>query len=372
VREIKYIAVMAMRYLTTKRPGLFTALTFLAIIAAGLWPFRFHPANGLEWLTGENGIYFYGRGMAIGEDDVLPKGPASIEMRVMPRRRNERDIARILSIDNGGIEGFFVGQWKDRLIIGGSSIGPGGRELYKESTVGNPLPADSVRFITVTLDADGASVYLDGRPAAHYPQFTPEKAEGWKAARVILGNSPTGKQYWVGEMLGLAVYDKSMTHDEVSASYRSWEQRGRPQTSGEGAPAALYLFDEHAGAVAHNRLGHGRRLFLPERLEPPEKVVLVPPWRDFRLNRSYISDVAKNLAGFVPLGFFMMAFMMNAVSMSRWRAFAATVLAGLVLSVSIELVQVFMPNRNSQLSDVICNTAGAAIGAFLAPRKRDG
>jgi glycopeptide antibiotics resistance protein len=48
-----------------------------------------------------------------------------------------------------------------------------------------------------------------------------------------------------------------------------------------------------------------------------------------------------------------------------------TVLAGFALSVSIELLQLVIPGRTTATADVICNTAGAAVGWLFASRSRE-
>jgi glycopeptide antibiotics resistance protein len=47
-----------------------------------------------------------------------------------------------------------------------------------------------------------------------------------------------------------------------------------------------------------------------------------------------------------------------------------TVAAGFALSGAIELVQLAIPGRTTSTADVICNTAGIALGWWLASRAR--
>jgi glycopeptide antibiotics resistance protein len=72
--------------------------------------------------------------------------------------------------------------------------------------------------------------------------------------------------------------------------------------------------------------------------------------------RESVIEVALNVLLFVPL------------SLVGWyvvrQGIAFWVVAGLVLSVIIELVQLTIPGRTTTLSDVIANTSGAALGAL--------
>jgi VanZ family protein len=73
------------------------------------------------------------------------------------------------------------------------------------------------------------------------------------------------------------------------------------------------------------------------------------------------ADVVWNIAAFVPFG---CAF--AAARMTRRPRFAAVVFCT-ALACCVEFVQAFVPERFPQISDVVCNAAGALIGAALWP-----
>lgn len=66
-----------------------------------------------------------------------------------------------------------------------------------------------------------------------------------------------------------------------------------------------------------------------------------------------------NVVLFVPFGFF---------ARLRLRTVGRTVAAGLLFSFCIEAAQLFVPGRETALSDLLANTLGAAIGGALALR----
>lgn len=80
--------------------------------------------------------------------------------------------------------------------------------------------------------------------------------------------------------------------------------------------------------------------------------------------RASRGDIVANLLLYIPLGLCM------AVALpGKWRALtklALTVVAGIVLSLGVELVQTMEPARVSSLTDVVLNAAGTAIGAAVA------
>jgi glycopeptide antibiotics resistance protein len=71
------------------------------------------------------------------------------------------------------------------------------------------------------------------------------------------------------------------------------------------------------------------------------------------------ADIVANIAAFVPFG---LAF--AAAPLTRHPRISATVYCTL-LSLCIEGLQTFVPQRFTQISDVICNGTGAWIGAWF-------
>ncbi len=243
-----------------------------------------------------------------------------------------------------------------------------GRESYQDVGAAGAFPEGYKRFVTITMDACGTKAYLDGRPARSFPGFAPLARDKGLSLYPVLGASPTGYQCWNGELFGFAVYDRVLSPDEVSKSYLSWKEHGRPDFAAYRGPIALYLFDEHAGTVVRNHHGAGHPLLVPSEFQPLVRTVLVPPWQDFKFNRTYLKDILVNIAGFVPFGFFVSALLLDATRLSRRKAFIAVILMGAAISLSIELTQVYIPGRDSQLSDVIDNTLGTLAGTLLFAR----
>jgi glycopeptide antibiotics resistance protein len=90
----------------------------------------------------------------------------------------------------------------------------------------------------------------------------------------------------------------------------------------------------------------------------------VPPWRDFTLTRSYLSDILINIIGFIPLGFFFSLYLERKGVPSN-KILWIVILIGGAVSLSIEIVQIYLPGRSSQLMDVIDNILGSHLGVIL-------
>ena len=74
-----------------------------------------------------------------------------------------------------------------------------------------------------------------------------------------------------------------------------------------------------------------------------------------------MADAVRNLLLFVPLGF---------AASPRFRRALAAVAACAALSLAVEVAQQWIPGRDPSAGDLLCNTAGAALGVGLARSMR--
>ncbi len=322
------------------------------IFIAGLWPFKFYPENRVKWLKSQNGIDFYG-GQAIVYSITLVQ-PFSIELFLQPVSEEIHHIGHIFSLVNeSGSEIFFIGQWKSHLLIG---KGTHGQTNYRELGIRDILKKGRRRLVTVT-SGTGTNIYVDGILLKSSSRFQLVSTGENLSGKILLGNSTTGREYWTGQLLSLAIYARVLTEEEISGHFCG-------STKTEEEPLSVYLFDELSGRVARDRIS-SNDLFIPSKFKPLKKTILVPPWEDFHFNRSYLKDILTNILGFIPFGFFLSAYLRIRRLRSIYRVFLISLLLGGSLSLSIELIQIYLPTRNSQLTDVITNMFGTAIGVFL-------
>jgi glycopeptide antibiotics resistance protein len=125
---------------------------------------------------------------------------------------------------------------------------------------------------------------------------------------------------------------------------------------------ALYRFDEGGGNVVHNHVTSATDLIIPERFFVLHEQFLERPWDEFRNDRSYWKEVGINVAGFIPLGFFFCAYF-SLVRRAEYPA-AVTIVLGFAVSLTIEVLQAFLPTRDSGMTDLITNTFGTAAGVM--------
>ncbi len=367
--------------------GLICLVITAGILVAGLWPFSFRPENKVRWLPDQNGLHFYGQSIVFSNlpsvfavstrntelatrnnhlvttipsfhPSNIPEKSLSIVLRLQSTTDSLSHLGHIFSfLDDRGAEVFFIAQWRSHLLLG---KGVHGKKAYREMGIKDALKKDENPLVTITSGSDGTNIYVNGilmKSSSRFHLFSRnEKPSG----RIVLGNSPKGGEYWTGNLLSLATYDRVLTGEDVFRYSRS-------EGSKEEGLIARYLFDERSGTVAHDSVG-GHHLAIPSRFEVLKKTVLVPPWEDFKFNRSYLMDIATNILGFIPFGFFLSVYLRMRKPHSNLQLLFLSVVIACGLSLSIELIQIYLPTRTSQLTDVITNTIGAAIGAVLSSK----
>jgi hypothetical protein len=120
--------------------------------------------------------------------------------------------------------------------------------------------------VAYTRDSDGATrLYVDGELVAE--GAAPGALANWDPSmRLGLGNEMTRDRAWLGELHGVAIYDRALSADDVAEAARS----------GEPTPGAVvaYDFSEGAGDVIRDTSGEGASLDL--RVEDPEAVEWLP------------------------------------------------------------------------------------------------
>jgi hypothetical protein len=350
--------------------GFIILAILIGFFLAGFWPFNFAPKNEVKWLRDTNGISLYGKGFIYtphllnDQKPISLKNPITIELWLQPNIEPDLFVARILSLyDSDKSEEFFIGQWKNDLILGNHIIEPSNNKTYKEVGLDNILTREKGVFITITSGNEGTTIYIDGKEVESYPKFSlidDNPSSGY----LIIGNSPMGKQYWTGDIYGLAIYNNLIAPVQVLKNYNSWIKNGFPDTLEDNNNIALYLFDEKTGALVKNHAG-STDLMIPKTFIPLKRTFLSLNWGNIKFNRSFFKDNIINLFGFIPFGFFFLALLWKTSEVRWYRISMMVILSGGVLSLIIELIQVYLPSRSSSLIDLILNTVGTGVGVLL-------
>jgi hypothetical protein len=348
-----------------------SAALLLIILAAGLKPRGSRLENRVSWIKDQPGLRFRRFGIAYTNplDGRIASGKSdadgfSVEMALRPASYRDRRFKVILALHNGADrDQLIMGQWRSWLIVMN-----GDDYAYKEKT--NRISADAAssaaatRFVTITSGQQGTEIFLDGRLAGTKKDLRLRIPAGAKT-RLLVGNSVYGKHPWRGDIYGLALYRHTLTLREAALHFNRWSKDRSLSFAGDDHPFALYLFDEKEGTRALDHSGANLNLEIPSRMQVLETRILAPPWNNFNFNRGFIMDAIINLIGFIPFAFILSAILVGAGGALEKRAVLITVAFCFLVSLTLEILQAWMPSRSSSLLDLMLNTIGGWTGAFI-------
>ena len=340
--------------------GVLCVLVLCVIFPLGLWPFH-APRNDVTWLKQSNGIKLgrYGTVLSSGEFGASGGNAAgSVEIWAQPERWTG---ATMLALYHARSHELFT--LRQSLTDLELAIETGGRSkthFYAGEALGPSLREKKPVFITVTSGEDGTRVYLDGALRMTAPRFMIPRQVF--AGRLIVGDGPLQPDSFRGQIRGVAIYDRELNGRQVLNHYRSWTGSAAPEIAPEERNAAVYLFSEKTGRVIHNLVSGGVDLDIPNSYQVIDKIALEPFWTEFDFSRSYWSGNLKNIVGFLPVGFCFYAWIM--AMRPGGRAELLTLFLGFLVSLTIEVFQIFLPTRDSGTTDLFTNTLGTYIGIF--------
>ena len=348
-----------------KRLGILCGIVIAGVLFCTLWPFDPFPANQVSWLPDSNGLLFGSHGVVFSRGPLLAESTAGKEactLEILLQPASVDGGYTILSVYTPeNPKQFRVRQWADGLLVSRTDLEAGHIAKTQKFDVDHAVRAGKLSLITMTSGPNGTIVYLDGRRARVLPKFVFTKSD--ISGQVVLGTSAVDYHPWHGEIRGLAMYGRELTSDEVLRNYEEWSTRGVAGAN-LGADIASFAFTERTGAEIRNTVRSGPDLEIPRSFDVPHKPMLQSPREEFERNWAYLQDLVQNIAGFVPVGFLLCAYL--GTTRDRRSAILFATLAGGLLSFAIETVQVYIPSRGSGITDVITNTLGTALGAVLA------
>lgn len=323
---------------------------------AAFIPFEWDPpeyaANPVEKLGDGRGLRFTGIGVARTPrppswlDEVIDTGRFEARLTVTTADPDQPEMARILSLSpSHSRRNLTIGQdgsdLEVRVRMPDTDL-DGLPSLRVEQVFARPGP---VR-ISVVADGERLVVSVDGEPRASKP-MPPAPLRDWdRRYRLSLGN------------------EQDPSRETLVADCR------RVGLSCTGVLDAIVASDDHAwrGVVEQAEIRTATTTIdytTPGTLTIPESRwefrddphVNVRRWRGTR------RDNVVNLVGFVPLGFLLGL----GPPGSRWRRRLPLVVGfTLLVSVGIEIVQFFMPDRISSYTDVVVNLSGSLLGSAIA------
>jgi hypothetical protein len=337
-----------------------SVVILIGTLSAGLWPFH-APKNGVSWLP-QSGVSFGRHGIVRTSKpfqtvNLVANAACSLEIWLEPA--NSREAGTILAFYEPAHYTVLLAL---RQSLGDLVIGRGDahhprhvrhNRVYIDDVLGGKGPV----FVTITSGSSGTNVYSNAVLVRQIPNLKFSARDF--AGQLIIGNGPSTVDSWSGNLKGLALYAHGLSTDDVQQHHNDWVLHSATH---DQQAMAIYTFDERSGTVVHNAINSVTDLAIPARFSVPNKPFLERPWDEFYPGWSYWEDIAINVCGFIPLGFFLCAMFYSSHQLGRPALWAIAL--GFAVSLTIEVSQAFLPTRDSGMTDLFTNTFGTALGAL--------
>jgi hypothetical protein len=263
----------------------------------------------------------------------------SLEIWLEPAQSKKRNTILAFADSEHAEAPFFLQQRRHTLIIQRRNTGEPGVRRTAEFTIRGALTEKKRTLVTITLGPRKTSVYLHGALIKTFEVLG--RTLGTFTGRLVLGNSVTSSDSWSGQILGLAIYEHELTAARILEHYEDWTKNHQPVLTEDEQSAALHLFSERGGSVVHNQLDSSTDLIIPARYLVLQPAFLTLPWRHYHPTWNYWEDVGVNIAGFIPLGVFSVAYFSTVHATKN--AVAVAILLGFFTSLTIEWLQAYLP-----------------------------
>jgi VanZ like family len=332
------------------------------LFTAGLWPFNPFPRNQVAWRAG-GGLQFGDHGVLFSRDSLEASrlnrdSFCTLAIRLQPGPSGGT-LLEFYTPENPSR--FRLMQWRDTLLIRKDYRDVKSHLKTNEVDLDHSMPTGEPVSFIITANPDGSVAYRNGVRAVGTTRLG--LSCGDFAGQLVLGDSAVVDNAWRGKILDLIVYERELTPSEIASKYSGWNDTQAVRDAGGGRHVvAHYTFTEGSGQYVHGQPAGAPDLYIPEIFKVPHKKMLMWPWEESHDKRDF-RDISTNILGFVPFGFVFMVYL-------KWNrktghATVVTILCGAAVSLTIEILQEYIPGRDSGLLDIFTNTLGTFLGALL-------
>jgi VanZ family protein len=339
------------------------AAAICVLLAITLWPFNPWPRNEVSWLPDEDGLRLCGHGTVLSVAEFpneagAEREPFSLEFWMVPWRDEGSTV----------MFAFYVRENPGQFVVrqDGLDVAVAYTTRQREEK-NNPLVARQViapnkrTLVTVTAGRKETTLYVNSQAQSTSQSLRLSRRN--LTGEFVIGTSPVDNEAWCGILRGIAIYKNELTAQDVASHYQTWLSSSEESGIDKRSILALYLFRERSGTLVRNQIQPGVDLRIPKHYAIWKRNVLLPPWKEFRPEWTYVRDLIVNVLGFIPLGVILYPYFLVAVGSKR--PWLMSYVTGTILSLIIEILQSLIPMRGSGWTDVITNSAGTALGASL-------
>lgn len=364
-----------------------TLLVLAAILCLGLWPFNVRwsdilhwmtssngegpaifPKNNVAWLTDGPGLRFAQYGSIFSDKELEStagldnSGGCALEAWIEPTSPNYVTTVLAFSTERDPLQ-FRLVQLENSLEVSRQVRDSAGRIQNGSIVVDHVFPFRKIErlLIAVSSGANGTTVYVNGKPRRSTTTFL--MRPGDLTGRMIFGDSPHGRQTWIGNLRGLAIYPEEISSEQASRDYDVWNSQAEFPASALPPARALYLFREKSGRTARSSIEGAPEFSVPESFVTLRPTFLKPFWTEYESNWQYWINTILNVAAFLPFGFFFYGYLLK--TKNTRSPLLVALITGFLVSLTVEVLQYFLPLRDSGTTDLITNTAGTLLGALL-------
>jgi glycopeptide antibiotics resistance protein len=243
---------------------------------------------------------------------------------------------------------FLVGLYVDQLIIETRR-----GEQTMRASISDALQRGKRTWLVITGAPGLLKVYLDGKLMREITRAQPD-ATPWNAAYpLVLGARSDGKYPWEGVLHHLAILDTAVSSEEAQD----------PESLMTASPVVLYSFaGPPSSRISNQGGGDTGPLLVPDRFIPYRRTTLMD-FEDLWEPRPVWGDIILNVLAFAPIGILLSLLLRRA-----FRPLPVLILvlvAAFGLSLSIEMLQIYLPRRWTTFTDVASNSFGALLGGGL-------
>lgn len=358
----------------TKRKHRILALVALSIVIVilffGLWPHSWPNINDAQLLPSEGTLRFQGSGIAY--TDQVPSlnsedSPDNFTMHLSmaPETVLRNGFKPILMFSNGDdLSQFTIWNWGASLIVMNGNDYNYARKMPRISAL-NSLNAKENLFLTISTDDRGTRLFINGGIVTETKGLQLTIPYTGKPPRLIFGNSVYGKHGWTGNLRYFALYAKSFSDEDVRQYYSRWLTDNDTLANSSSDVRLLYRFN----TIENQRIPSQSRpnvpLHLPLKIMVFKRTFLTMPPYDFKANRSFWTDTILNFLGFIPLGAVACTWLHQKTTFPRKKTIFLSIAFCFTLSLTIEIIQGWLPHRSSSLLDLILNTLGSLLGILI-------
>ncbi len=341
-----------------------TITTLIVILYFGLWPRSSFMKNNVAWLADIQALDFRSTGMAYLDDlkvfvNLEEVTEFTLQLRVAAQNIKKSGFRPILMIHGGSdAEQLVIWQW------GASIIAMNGDDYSYRQKLPRVSAHDVFRAgesVSLSLCSTKISTLLsiNGELTAQNNAWQITLPKSGEKLHLILGNSVYAKHGWQGLVYSLSMHTRALSPEETGEHY---------DTSFQNSPQ-LHLFQEQSVQGTIVMENFHIPLLVPERLVILKRNVLTTPWHHFNLSRNFFIDILINFAGFIPFGALLFSTLRGFSFCTAGTIKVAVVASCFLLSLIIEIGQIWQLTRYSSSLDVLMNTGGGYAGVLLLSLK---